>query len=611
MTLDPLLGVLFLAPLGVGVVVALLMSPLHRALATRRRQALLVDRVVTGRVARLTGPERRRAVRHLHREAGNPVVTVLGLATVSGIVTLVAALVVAGTGLGASVRLAAITRLIGALDDAGLPTPTSGTGLVAAIAAALLALAIASLHVAALDVERRRSMPVTRPWPLSRRRTTWLVAAGVFLLFVLIGPANGALAAGLFLLGHQLTVRVLRPKACVDPPSLPEALRAARLPGPKERRLIRSRRGPAPGLPGASAPPNGARTPRPAPGSGPGRAASPPMPPRSTAAPRPAASAPSVPPANPPVTSHPQPHTATRLIDMAPPEQPLTPHDPRTVGEYQLTGRLGSGGMGTVYLGHRAGTAGQVAIKVLAPHLLDDVDARTRFLREGQTLQKVTGDYTARVLGVGFDGSMPYIVMERLDGPSLHAYVCESGAVRDPETLTRMAIALARALAALHNDGITHRDLKPGNILLTSVGPKVVDFGIARVVGQTHHTPAGNMVGTPGYMAPEQVTGNGAGPATDVWAWACCVVFAARGDHLFDGENVVDIARRILDGPPSDAFSGVGRLSPRLVPVLRRATAQDAAERPRDGAALLRLLDRSGATATVGSFAWDKLVGAR
>ncbi|MFC5066327.1 serine/threonine-protein kinase [Actinomycetospora atypica] len=296
---------------------------------------------------------------------------------------------------------------------------------------------------------------------------------------------------------------------------------------------------------------------------------------------------------------------------MAPPEQPLTPHDPRTVGEYQLTGRLGSGGMGTVYLGHRAGTAGQVAIKVLAPHLLDDVDARTRFLREGQTLQKVTGDYTARVLGVGFDGSMPYIVMERLDGPSLHAYVCESGAVRDPETLTRMAIALARALAALHNDGITHRDLKPGNILLTSVGPKVVDFGIARVVGQTHHTPAGNMVGTPGYMAPEQVTGNGAGPATDVWAWACCVVFAARGDHLFDGENVVDIARRILDGPPSDAFSGVGRLSPRLVPVLRRATAQDAAERPRDGAALLRLLDRSGATATVGSFAWDKLVGAR
>ena len=260
------------------------------------------------------------------------------------------------------------------------------------------------------------------------------------------------------------------------------------------------------------------------------------MPPRSTVAPHP-------------------PTAATRLVDMAPPEQPLAPHDPRTVGEYQLTGRLGSGGMGTVYLGHRAGVTGSVAIKVLAPHLLDDVDARTRFLREGQTLQKVTGDYTARVHGVGFDGSMPYIVMERLDGPSLHALIAENGAVRDAETLTRIAIALARALAALHNDGITHRDLKPGNILLTSAGPKVVDFGIARVVGQTHHTPAGNMVGTPGYMAPEQVTGNGAGPATDVWAWACCVVFAARGDHLFDGENVVDIARRILDGPPSDAFA--------------------------------------------------------
>jgi serine/threonine protein kinase len=264
--------------------------------------------------------------------------------------------------------------------------------------------------------------------------------------------------------------------------------------------------------------------------------------------------------------------------------------------------------MGTVYLGHRAGTSGSVAIKVLAPHLLDDVDARTRFLQEGKTLQKVTADYTARVLGVGFDGSMPFIVMERLDGPSLHAFVADSGSVTDGEMLTRTAIALARALAALHADGITHRDLKPGNILLTSVGPKVVDFGIAKVVGQTRHTPVGNMVGTPGYMAPEQVTGNGAGPATDVWAWACCVVFAARGDHLFDGENIVDIARQILDGPPPEAFSGVGRLSPRLVPVLRRATAQDPNERPRDGAALLRLLDRSGATAAANPVAWDRLV---
>ncbi|WP_018331802.1 serine/threonine-protein kinase [Actinomycetospora chiangmaiensis] len=602
MTLDPGAGLRLLTPLAIGVLLALVASPLYRALVTRRRQALLVDRVVTGRVARLTGPERRRAVRHLHRQAGDPVPVVLGLAALAAVVTVVGAVLTARTATaGNADRRELIDRLLGVLDDAGFPTPgaSSAVLVVASLVSVLIALAVATLHVAALDVERRRAMPVTRPWPLSRRGTTWLLAAVVFGLLFLIGLDNGALAAGLFLLGHQLTLRAMRPKLCTVAPALPEALRAARLPDPKERRLIRSRRGPAPGLgtagstnarPATAARPVGA-TPA-GPRSGPGRTPPPVAPPRPTASPRP-------------------PTTATRLIDLAPPEQPLTPHDPRTVGEYQLTGRLGSGGMGTVYLGHRAGTAGQVAIKVLAPHLLDDVDARTRFLREGQTLQKVTGDYTARVLGVGFDGSMPYIVMERLDGPSLHAYVCESGAVRDAETLTRMAIALARALAALHNDGITHRDLKPGNILLTSAGPKVVDFGIARVVGQTHHTPAGNMVGTPGYMAPEQVTGNGAGPATDVWAWACCVVFAARGDHLFDGENIVDIARRILDGPPADAFTGVGRLSPRLVPVLRRATAQDAADRPRDGAALLRLLDRSGATATVGSFAWDKLVGAR
>ncbi|MCD2188396.1 serine/threonine-protein kinase [Actinomycetospora soli] len=596
MTLDPGAGLRLLAPLAAGLLLALCASPLYRALVARRRQALLVDRVVTGRVARLTGPERRRAVRHLHRQAGDPVPVVLGLAALAGTVTVVGAVLTARLAVGGNAdRRALIDRVVGTLDDAGLPTPSSGSAVlvVASVVSVVLALAVAALHVAALDVERRRAMPVTRPWPLSKRRTTWLFAAVVFVLLMIVGLENGALAAGLFLLGHQMTVRAMRPKLCAEAPVLPEALRAAKLPDPKERRLIRSRQGPAPSLGAAGARPPTAARPAAVPAgprSGPGR--TPPPVPRSTAAPRP-------------------PTTATRLIDMAPPEQPLTPHDPRTVGEYQLTGRLGSGGMGTVYLGHRAGTAGQVAIKVLAPHLLDDVDARTRFLREGQTLQKVTGDYTARVLGVGFDGSMPYIVMERLDGPSLHAYVCESGAVRDAETLTRMAIALARALAALHNDGITHRDLKPGNILLTSAGPKVVDFGIARVVGQTHHTPAGNMVGTPGYMAPEQVTGNGAGPATDVWAWACCVVFAARGDHLFDGENIVDIARRILDGPPADAFTGVGRLSPRLVPVLRRATAQDAADRPRDGAALLRLLDRSGATATVGSFAWDKLVGAR
>lgn len=607
MSFDPTLGVRFLVPFAVGVLAALVMAPLHSALARRRRQALLVDRVVTGRVARLTGPERRRAIRHLHREAGHPVLVVTGLAVAAGAVTLFAAVLTARATLGAPDRRAVLARLFDELDTAGLPAPSGPLGLVivAVGLAVVLALAVGTLHVATLDLERRRSMPVTRPWPLSKRRITWLAAVVVFLVLLAVGVENGGLAAGLFLLGHQLTVRAVRPRACTVAPILPEALIAARLPGPKERRLIRSRRGPAPGLPGAAAPPNGAR-----PVSS-RRARDSANPPARTAAPRPEPVRPSSGPSPRPVSAATPPTAATRLVDMAPPEQPLTPHDPRTVAEYQLTGRLGSGGMGTVYLGHRAGVTGSVAIKVLAPHLLDDVDARTRFLREGQTLQKVTGDYTARVHGVGFDGSMPYIVMERLDGPSLHALVADSGAVRDAETLTRVAIALARALAALHNDGITHRDLKPGNILLTSAGPKVVDFGIARVVGQTHHTPAGNMVGTPGYMAPEQVTGDGAGPATDVWAWACCVVFAARGDHLFDGENVVDIARRILDGPPADAFAGVGRLSPRLVPVLRRATAQNAADRPRDGAALLRLLDRSGATSTMSSFAWDKLVAAR
>ncbi|MHC1561783.1 serine/threonine-protein kinase [Actinomycetospora sp. C-140] len=587
-------GLPVLVVIAAGVLTGFAMAPLHRRAAAHRRTAMLVDRVVTDRVSRLSGAERRRARRHLHRAADLPVPRALGLTALTAAVTaLVGTLTVSLVAEQlADGRRTALRALVRRLEDAGLPAPTTSGPTVTVgglVLLALLSLAVAGLYVGGLDLERRRAMPVTRPWPTSRGKATVLLAVVVFGVLVAVGGTLAApgigVGAALFLLAQQIVARGGRPRACREAPVVPEALRAARLPAVKERRLLRARKSAQ-----SEAPPERPALPAAAPG--PGRPSVPPPP-----APR---AAPSMGPSIGP---------STRLVDLAAPEQPLTPHDPRTVGEYTLTGRLGSGGMGTVYLGHRAGTHGVVAIKVLAPHLLDDVDARTRFLREGQTLRKVTGDYTARVLGVGFDGSMPYIVMERLDGPSLHAFVAASGAVTDGEMLTRTAIALARALAALHADGITHRDLKPGNVLLTSAGPKVVDFGIARVVGQTHHTPAGNMVGTPGYMAPEQVTGNGAGPATDVWAWACCVVFAARGDHLFDGDNILDIARRILDGPGPEAFAAVHRLSPRLVPVLRRATAQEVGDRPRDGAALLRLLDRSGATAAVNPAGWDRLVG--
>jgi hypothetical protein len=232
---DPTLGARFLLPLLVGMVVALLMSPLHGALARRRRQALLIDRVVTGRVARLTGPERRRAIRHLHAEAGHPVSVVAGLALASGAVTLVGAVITARATVGSTDRRAVFTRLFDQLDAAGLPTPSSSTGLVVVtvVLGLLLALAVGTLHVATLDLERRRAMPVTRPWPWSKRRVTWLAAGVVMLVLLAVGIQAGGLAAGLFLLGHQLTARATRPRACTVAPVLPEALRAARLPGPK------------------------------------------------------------------------------------------------------------------------------------------------------------------------------------------------------------------------------------------------------------------------------------------------------------------------------------------------------------------------------------------
>jgi hypothetical protein len=222
-TFDPTLGVRFLIPLVVGAVVALLMTPLHASLARRRRQALLVDRVVTGRVARLTGPERRRAIRHLHREAGHPVTVVGALAAASGTITALAAVVTASAAPDSTARSTALSRVFAELDAAGLPSPSSSTG-VAVVSVALglvLALAVATLHVGTLDLERRRAMPVTRPWPWSRRRVIWSAAGVVLLLLLLVGIEDGGLAAGLFLLGHQLAARVARPRMCTAAPVLP------------------------------------------------------------------------------------------------------------------------------------------------------------------------------------------------------------------------------------------------------------------------------------------------------------------------------------------------------------------------------------------------------
>ncbi|MFD9688014.1 serine/threonine-protein kinase [Kitasatospora sp. NPDC059088] len=293
----------------------------------------------------------------------------------------------------------------------------------------------------------------------------------------------------------------------------------------------------------------------------------------------PAPPAPPMPPVMPPVASAP------------PVGSPLGAHEPRTIGGYQLLGRIGSGGMGTVYLAQRQGSATQVALKTINPELLAEGDLLRRFQREAEVLAMVPGAYTARVLDTGVDAGRPYLAMELLDGRPLDAHLREQGPIRSAEALNALALALAVALSGVHRLGLVHRDLKPANIMLTTAGPRLLDFGIAAIVDGTRLTATGGGPGTLTYMAPEQFGDERPGPAADVWAWACCVVCAAYGVSPFAATNTGAVIRRIVEsGPEPAALAAVQALDPRLAAVVARALAIDPAARPADGTALLAAL---------------------
>ncbi|MFD7977210.1 serine/threonine-protein kinase [Streptomyces sp. NPDC059071] len=269
----------------------------------------------------------------------------------------------------------------------------------------------------------------------------------------------------------------------------------------------------------------------------------------------------------------------------------LAAHEPRRIGTYQLLGRIGAGGMGTVYLARRDGSATQVALKTIHPELLGNTELLSRFERESEVLSMVSGAYTARVLDSGVDEGRPYLAMELLDGRPLDRHLRERGPLRGPEALRSLALALAAALAAVHRLGLVHRDLKPGNVMLTSAGPRLLDFGIATIVDRTRLTATGAAPGTLGYMAPEQFEDGPAGPAADVWAWACCVVCAAHGDSPFAATGIGAAYRRITEGTPDPAaLAAVDAVAPALGAAVRQALRTRPADRPADGTALLALL---------------------
>ena len=209
--------------------------------------------------------------------------------------------------------------------------------------------------------------------------------------------------------------------------------------------------------------------------------------------------------------------------------EPLRDDDPSRVGRYRLTARLGAGGMGVVYLGvapeapeapeapadpDSADSAGapdssggrQVAVKVLRPELADDPEFRARFGREVASLMRVRGECTVRVIEADTRSSQPFMVAEYAAGPSLSEYIDACGPL-GPGMLYGLATGLAEALTAIHAAGVVHRDLKPSNVILGPGGPKVIDFGIAQTLDATSVTRTGMMVGSAGFMAPEQVMG--------------------------------------------------------------------------------------------------------
>jgi YVTN family beta-propeller protein len=270
--------------------------------------------------------------------------------------------------------------------------------------------------------------------------------------------------------------------------------------------------------------------------------------------------------------------------------EPLQPGDPARIGPFELVGRLGTGGMGQVYLGRDA--RGQhAAVKVVHSGLASDRGFRNRFAREIATAQRVHSPWTAAVLTADPQARPPWLATEYIPGPSLDRVVDTSGPLSESAS-TILASRLAHALAHLHAADVVHRDLKPSNVLLAPDGPRLIDFGIARAADATKITHTGAVVGTPAFMSPEQAAGDDAGAPSDVFSLAAVLTYAATGCGPFGRTtNPMAMLLRITDDEP-DTSRLPEALRPHLVPCL----AKDPDARP-TAVALAAALDPLGKAA--------------
>lgn len=247
--------------------------------------------------------------------------------------------------------------------------------------------------------------------------------------------------------------------------------------------------------------------------------------------------------------------------------------DPDRVGAYDILARLGAGGMGVVYLAED--DAGRkVAVKVVRPELAHNEEFRRRFAREVKAAASVGGTYTAQVIEADASADQPYLVTEYIKGPNLDEFVRTHGPLEETQAKA-LAIALAEALAAIHDAGLTHRDVKPSNVLLGTDGPRLIDFGIARAADATAITRFGMSVGTPAWMAPEQAQAKEVTPKADLFSWASVVVFASTGAAPF-GEGPSDaILYRVVHEPPD-----MGEVPSSMVAHVARCLEKDPSRRP-------------------------------
>jgi outer membrane protein assembly factor BamB/predicted Ser/Thr protein kinase len=253
---------------------------------------------------------------------------------------------------------------------------------------------------------------------------------------------------------------------------------------------------------------------------------------------------------------------------------PLHRDDPKSVGGYRLVDRLGAGGMGVVYRG-RSRSGREVAVKVVHAQYAEDPVFRTRFRQEIAAVRKVSGAFTAPVVDADPEAARPWMATQYVPGRSLAERIRELGPLPESE-LRRLALGLVEALRDIHRAGVVHRDLKPANVLMADDGPRVIDFGISRAAENNTLTETGQMIGTPPFMSPEQLTdARSVGPASDVFSLGALLVYTLTGRGPFDADSPYLTAYRVIHDEP--VLDGV---SEPLRAILERCLTKEPSDRP-------------------------------